>query len=82
MLKIGEELYSGLVALTYDDGNGGQAIVLINPHNQSLPYTLEGAWHLVCDGMNAGSTALSQDSGSVTVDGISVRVYVNDALMQ
>ena len=77
-----EELYSGLVALTYDDGNGGQAIVLINPHNQSLPYTLEGAWHLVCDGMNAGSTALSQDSGSVTVDGISVRVYVNDALMQ
>ena len=77
-----EELYSGLVALTYDDGNGGQAIVLINPHNQSLPYTLEGAWHLVCDGMNAGNTALSQDSGSVTVDGISVRVYVNDALMQ
>ena len=77
-----EELGCGIAVITFDDGNGGKAVVLVNPHMQALPCTLEGEWHLVADGSEAGSEVLSTDSGSVTVDRISVRIYVNDALMQ
>jgi pullulanase len=73
-----KELGSGIAAVTFDDGNGGKALVVINPHPQDLPYTLEGDWTLVADGTRSGSAALSQDTGSVTLDGISVRIYVNE----
>ncbi len=75
-----EELGSGIAVVTFDDGKGGKAMAVINPHSQALPVTLDGEWILVADGARAGSTALSTDSGSVTVDGISVRIYVNDTL--
>ena len=75
-----EETSSGMLVITFDDGNGGQALVILNPHNTGLPYTLEGQWHLVADAENAGSTVLATDSGSVTIAGISARIYVNDAL--
>jgi len=75
-----EELGSGILAVTYDDGKGGQALVLINPHDTGLPYTLNGDWNLVADGSQAGAAVLARESGAVTVAGISVRVYVNDAL--
>ena len=75
-----QELGSGLMAILFDDGNGGQALVLLNPHNTGLPYTLNGQWHLVANGTQAGSTVLATVTGSVTVDGISAQVYVNDAL--
>ena len=75
-----EELGSGLLAVTFDDGNGGQALALINPHNTGLPYTLEGSWNLVADGDTAGSAVIAAESGSVTVEGIGVRIYVNDKL--
>ena len=75
------EMGSGVVGLTFDDGNGGQALVILNPHNTALPYTLEGSWNLVADGTQAGNTVLSTDTGSITVSGISLRVYVNDALL-
>jgi len=75
-----EELDSGILAVLFDDGKGGQALVLVNPNNTGLPYGLEGDWNLVADGSNAGSTVLAKESGSVTVEAISVRVYVNDKL--
>lgn len=75
-----EELSSGLLAITFDDGNGGQALVILNPHNTSLPYTLEGQWHLVADADNAGKTVLATESGTVAVAGISARIYVNEKL--
>ncbi len=77
-----EELGSGILAVVYDDGKGGQALVLINPHNTALPYTLEGQWNLVADASNAGGTVLARESGSVNVEGISVRIYVNDAVVE
>ena len=73
-----KELGSGIAAITIDDGKGGKALIVINPHAQALPFELEGEWTLVADGTRAGAAALSQDSGLVTVDGISVRIYVND----
>ena len=77
-----EELGSGIVIITYDDGNGGKATVVLNPHNTALPCTLEGEWNLIADGENAGESVLSRDSGNITVDRISIKVYVNDALLK
>ena len=75
-----EEMGSGILAVTFDDGKGGQALVLINPHNTGLPYTLEGQWNLVATASEAGAAVLAQETGSVTVDAIGIRVYVNDKL--
>ena len=75
-----EELGSGILAVTFDDGRGGQALVLINPHNTALPYTLEGEWNLIATSSEAGSEILARESGSIAVDAIGVRIYVNDAL--
>ena len=77
-----DELDSGVVALTYDDGKGGQALVVINPHATALPYTLEGEWNLVANATQAGSAIIERQSGEVKVAAISVLVYVNDALAQ
>jgi pullulanase len=76
-----EELGSGILAVTFDDGKGGQALALINPHNTTLPFTLNGQWNLVANGTSAGSAVLAQESGSIAVEPISVRIYVNDTLV-
>ena len=76
-----EKLNSGVVILTYSDGNGGEAKVVINPHKQTLPITLEGNWNLVANGEQAGSTVITTETGSVNADAVSIRVYVNDALL-
>ncbi len=77
-----EQFGNGIAAVKFDDGSGGCAFVLINPHKTSLPYTLEGQWNLVADGTNAGTDVISRDSGSVILDTISVRIYVNDVLLK
>lgn len=76
-----EELGSGILAVTFDDGKGGQALAIINPHATGLPYTLNGEWNLVADGSRAGADVLARESGPVTVGMSSIRVYVNDALL-
>ena len=75
-----EETGSGILVVTFDDGKGGQALALINPHNTGLPYTLEDEWNLVADETSAGAQVLARESGKVTVSGIGVRIYVNDKL--
>ena len=77
-----QELGSGIVAITIDNGKGGKALAVINPHNTALPYTLEGQWNLVADGTCAGAEVLGEESGNITVDAISIRIYVNDELAQ
>ena len=77
-----QELGSGILAVTFSDGKGGQALALINPHNTALPYTLEGSWNLLADDTSAGSSVLKQEQGSISVSGIGVRIYVNDALVK
>ena len=76
-----EELGSGVLVVRFVDDKDGEALVVINPHNTSLPCTLEGEWNLVADGERAGAMAFARESGSVTVEGISIRVYVNDVLV-
>ena len=75
-----EELGSGIVTVAFDDGEGGRALAIINPHKTALPCTLEGEWNLVADSESAGSEVLEVQSGTVTADSISIRIYVNDAL--
>ena len=75
-----EELGSGILQVLFDDGKGGQALVLVNPQGTNLPCVLEGQWNLVADGNAAGSAVLAKESGSVTVESLTVRVYVNDQL--
>ena len=72
---------SGILVVPLHDGMGGQALVLINPHDTALSLGLGDEWNLVADGTSAGSTVLARESGDVTVDAISVRIYVNDAAM-
>ena len=65
----------GLSAL-YEAADGIRALVLINPTRQAFPYTLEGEWQLLADGTRAGSEVLATETGNITVDGISIRVYL------
>ena len=65
----------GMSAL-YEAADGTKALVLINPTSQAFPYTLEGQWNLIADGTRAGSAVLATEDGSITVDGISIRVYL------
>ena len=77
-----EEAGSGVLVIVFDNGKGGQATVLINPQSVNLPYTLEGNWNLVADASAAGSAVLAQETGSVMVDSLGVRIYVNDKAMK
>lgn len=76
-----EEQGSGILAVRFGDGAGGEALAVINPHNTALPYRLDGTWSLVADANRAGTEVLATESGSVSVEGISVRIYVNEVLL-
>ena len=77
-----EELGSKVAVIRFDDGKGGKAMAVLNPHSQELPCELDGEWNLVGDGDRAGAEIILRESGSVKVDGISARIYVNDALVK
>ena len=77
-----EELGSGILVVVFDDGKGGQAMAVINPHSTALPYVLGGKWNLIANSEQAGKEVIARESGTVTVDSISIRIYVNDVLAQ
>ena len=76
------ELGSGMLEVYFEDGNGGKALAIINPHKTTLPYTLDGEWTLVANSEKAGKDAISTESGSVNVDSIGIRVYVGGAIVK
>lgn len=71
-------LERGALEVTFTGENGAKALALINPSFENLICTLEGKWNLVANANKAGSTFISKDHGEITVEGISVNVYVND----
>lgn len=71
-----EEFGSGVIAVTFESEQYGKALVLINPHSQSLPYTLEGEWQLVATSSAAGAEVQATHEGEVLVNPIGVMVYV------
>ena len=70
-----------VLTVLFDDARGGRALAVINPHKASLSYLLEGEWNLVANEERAGYKVISRESGSVTLSGISIKIYVNDALL-
>jgi pullulanase/glycogen debranching enzyme len=72
-----KSLSGGGMAVTFDDHKGGKALVLINPAAENDTYELTGSWQLLADGERAGSEVLATETGTVTVDARSVRIYVN-----
>lgn len=66
---------TGFMAVEYTDGTN-RAMVLINPDSSAVSYTLKGNWNLIVDGNQAGSKTIRTDTGSVSVPGVSVLVYV------
>ena len=72
------ELGGGAVAITLDDHMGGKAFIVINPQSTPINYALTGAWNLVADSGEAGAQCIRTESGTITVDSIGIKVYVND----
>jgi pullulanase len=75
---VHEEIGSGILTVKFTDADGVSALVIINPHSQALPYSLEGEWNLIATSTEAGAQVLARESGNITADAIGVRIYVND----
>ena len=76
------ELTGGAVVLRMQDGNGGEAVVIINPNRTDIPYALTGEWNLIANAEKAGSEPFARVSGNFTVESLGIHVYVNDALVK
>jgi pullulanase len=77
-----EVLANGALAVTFVDAAGGKALVLLNPSNFALTYTLDSEWNLVADGERAGAAVLASESGNITINAFGLKIYVNDVLTQ
>ena len=69
---------SGMMVVSFK-GESGEALAIINPNATSIPYALDGEWGLVANGEVAGNSVIATESGTVTVDARSIRVYVKSA---
>ena len=72
-------LQNGIMTVEISNGEGDKALILINPNPVSLPYTIDGEWHMIADGNQAGSSIINTESGEVMLDSVAMRVYVNNA---
>ncbi len=72
-----KNLTGGAMVVEFDDHMGGKAIAVINPTNDAVNTTLNGEYKLVATGTQAGSDTISTESGEISVDAMSVYVYVN-----
>ena len=71
-------LDSGAMEVTFrSNTSSDKAIVIINPTHQAVSYDLTGDWNLIANQTKAGSEVIETQTGTVTVDAISVSVYVN-----
>ena len=71
-----------------DDGNGGKAVVVVNPHAYAIDFGLPGngsdTYHLVCNGSSAGITAIGdayKGGDSLRVSGYSAYIFVNTKVL-
>ena len=67
------------IAIT--DGNGGKALVIVNPTNSPINFGLDGEYHLVCDGVVAGINSLGVKSGNISVPALSAYILVNSQVL-
>ncbi len=66
----------GGMSVFFKDAEGNEAVVLLNPTETAASFTLSGEWKLVANGQQAGSQVIETMSGSVTVEGRGVMVFV------
>lgn len=70
------KLDNGAMSALYEGEDGSRALVILNPDAAELSFELDGSWKLVSDGTRAGAKVLAEESGTVTVDARSARIYV------
>jgi pullulanase len=69
---------NGAMAIRYRYHTSKQeAIVILNPSNSEITYDLTGDWKLIANGSQAGSEAIKNATGTITVNPIELQVYVN-----
>ncbi len=71
-----ESLDGGVLVASYVAADGSKAMVILNPTDAAVSYTLEGEWNLVANGTQAGAETISTESGEVSVDAMSILVFV------
>ncbi len=71
-----QNLEGGAMIASFDDHMGGRAVVVINPNDTAVTATLDGEYKLVVTGTQAGADVISTASGEVSVDAMSVHVYI------
>ena len=76
-----QSLANRSVILTYDDKKGGKAKVVINPRHKDFHLSLGEEWNLIANENEAGGGVIKRESSSI-VRAISLRIYVNDALLE
>ncbi len=69
-------LSGGGFVVIYASRDGGRAMVIVNPTDNALSHTLEGEWNLVANGTQAGAQIISTETGKVSVDAMSILVFV------
>ena len=75
-----EKGVGGMYVVTFSDGNGGVAKVVINPHSNGFTQSLGGSYNLVATSDSVNVNGMGKMS-SVSVDSIGIRVLVNDQLL-
>ncbi len=71
-----KNLAGGAMVVTFDDHMGGKAVAVINPTANAISTTLDGEYKLVVTGTEAGTEAIRTETGDISVDAMSVFVYV------
>ncbi len=66
----------GGMSAHFTDGQGNEALVIINPAASATTHAVEGQWKLVSDGKTAGAEMISAASGSIEVPARSAVILV------
>lgn len=73
-----QTLEGGAMAVGFTSNTSShKAIVIINPTANAINLDLTGEWNLVANGETAGAEVIETATGTITVDPISVNVFVN-----
>lgn len=71
-------LSGGAMAVLFNDNTSNKkAIVIINPTNNDIEYTLNGEWNLIANGTQASQSAIEVKSGIINVEKLTINIYVN-----
>lgn len=66
---------TGIMSVLYSL-DGATAMMILNPTASAIDYTIDGAWNVYVDGINAGTSVLSLASDLVSVPGYSAVVLM------